>query len=161
MNRLQLENIYLANGLDDFKLRNTEDLLKAHGIDFKAVDGYEKLDDLNKAIYKRFIVNFFNGQGLDYRNIVPKGIYFVEETEYLVKEPHIDGYGDEYFDYAGEKIVAINKDGSVTIHKYSLDKKYEGVELITQKPRYYLRIEYTQNGKAEWLHIINDGKEWY
>lgn len=35
MNRLQIENIYKLNGITDYKLKSTDDLLKCHGIDFK------------------------------------------------------------------------------------------------------------------------------
>lgn len=40
MNRRQLENLYKVNGLEDFRLRNTDDLLKVHGINYKGVAGY-------------------------------------------------------------------------------------------------------------------------
>src|SRR5665647_2293196 len=46
MNRIQLENLYKVNGLKDYRLRNTEDLHRVHSIDFKAVDGYSKLESL-------------------------------------------------------------------------------------------------------------------
>ena len=86
MTRNQLEKRYEINGLTDYKLRSTEDLLKVHGIDFREVAGYSSLDDINRAIYKKFIVNIFNAWGLDSRlNLLPKGIYFVEENEYIVK----------------------------------------------------------------------------
>jgi len=67
MNRFQLEKLYEVNGLKDYKLKTTDDLLKTHGIDFKEVDGYTRLDDLNKLLYEKFIVNFLNGLGLDSR----------------------------------------------------------------------------------------------
>lgn len=38
MNRFQLENLYQANGLTDYKLRNTKDLLKVHGINYKSIE---------------------------------------------------------------------------------------------------------------------------
>ncbi len=80
MTRIQLENIYKANGLNDYKLKTTEDLLKVHGIDFKAIKGYSELDDLNKAIFEKFILKFFNALGFDRRTVlVPKGIYRTEE----------------------------------------------------------------------------------
>lgn len=44
MNRNQIENLYKENGLNDYKLRNTEDLLKVYVIGFKAVGGYNRLD---------------------------------------------------------------------------------------------------------------------
>lgn len=64
MNRSQLENLYKVNGLTDYKLNTADDLLRVHGIDYKAVNGYSGLDDLNRAIYAKFIINFFNAQGL-------------------------------------------------------------------------------------------------
>ena len=39
MNRFQLEKLYEVNGLKDYKLKTTDDLLKTHGIDFKEVAG--------------------------------------------------------------------------------------------------------------------------
>jgi len=38
VNRSQLENIYNMNGLKDYRLKTTDDLLKTHGINFKAID---------------------------------------------------------------------------------------------------------------------------
>lgn len=98
MNRSQLENLYQVNGLKDFKLKSTKDLLKVHGIDFRAVEGYSRLDDLNRTIYEKFIINIFNAMGLDSRaSLVPKGIYWVEDSDYLVKEkPEQDYYTVSY-----------------------------------------------------------------
>lgn len=157
MNRHQLEKIYLANGLVDFKLRTTEDLLKVHGIDFKAVDGYSRLDDLNRAIYEKFIVNFFNGQGLDYRDIVPTGIYYVEEVDYLVKENPTD----ECFYVAGGKVLAIDRNGVKTVHDNWVHESYKWLDITEGEPKQYLRVEYKHQGRPEWLHVMNDGKEWY
>jgi len=82
MKRFQLEKLYEVNGLKDYKLKTTDDLLKTHGIDFKAVEGYSRLDDVNKLLYEKFIVNLFNGLGLDSRmTMIPKGIYFVEDFD--------------------------------------------------------------------------------
>lgn len=157
MNRNQLENIYLDNGLKDFKLRTTEDLLKVHGIDLKTVDGYNRLDDLNKAVYEKFIINLFNGQGLEYRDIKPTGIYFVEEVDYLVKENPTD----EYFTVAGNKVLAIDRNGIKTVHKNWLHESYKGLDIIEDEPKQYLRAEYEHHGRPEWLHVIHDGSQWY
>lgn len=34
MNRFQLENLYEVNGLKDYKLKTTDDLLRTHGINW-------------------------------------------------------------------------------------------------------------------------------
>jgi hypothetical protein len=80
MNRNQIENIYKANGLDDYQLRNTIDLLKVHGIDTKAVEGYDSLDDINKALYEKFIINFLNRWGMEARaTIIPERIQLADK----------------------------------------------------------------------------------
>ncbi|MCO5388852.1 MAG: hypothetical protein NHB14_27215 [Desulfosporosinus sp.] len=105
MNRFQLEKLYEVNGLKDYRLRTTDDLLRVHGIDFKSVDGYSRLDDVNKMLYERFIVNYFNGFGLDTRlTMIPKGIYFVEDFDYLVKE----NPEDDYWNVSGGLVMAID-----------------------------------------------------
>src|SRR5665648_860906 len=61
MNRFQLEKLYEVNGLKDYKLKTTDDLLKTHGLD------------------------------LDSRmTMIPKGIYFVEDFDYAVENPGDD-----------------------------------------------------------------------
>lgn len=157
MNRFQLEKIYEVNGLKDYKLKTTDDLLKTHGVDFKAVEGYARLDDVNKLLYEKFIVNLFNGLGLDSRmTMIPKGIYFVEDFDYLVKEDP----NDEYWQVAGGVVMAIDKNGLKTVHRTWKDEDYSHLEATKSKPKTYLRFEYEHNEREEWLHVI-DPKTWY
>lgn len=163
MTRNQLEKLYEINGLTDYKLRSTEDLLKVHGIDFREVAGYSSLDDINRAIYEKFIVNIFNAWGLDSRLIlIPKGIYFVEDTEYLVKVPE-----DDYYTVAGQTIYTIDRSGNKQLlHRWE-DDEYKHLMKTAGKPKHYLRFEYQHgtdsegNPRNEWLHVIKDGEEWY
>ncbi len=158
MNRKQLENIYEINGLDNYKLRDTNDLLKVHGIDFRAVDGYNRLDDLNRSIYERFIINIFNVFGLESRaSLVPKGIYYVEDIEYLVKEDP----EDDYYIIAGGCVNVIDRSGLKTVHHTWADDDYKHLKIIKEEAKNYLRFEYEHQGRSEWLHVINDGTEWY
>lgn len=164
MNRSQLENLYKVNGLTDYQLKSTEDLLKVHGIDYKAVKGYAGLDDLNKAIYKKFIINIFNAWGLDSRALlIPKGIYWVEESNYLVKESP----DQDYYNIAGGIVYSIEKDRKKTVLREWEDKDYKHLERVIESPKAYLRFEY-QHGtnddgepRNEWLHIIKGGEQWY
>jgi len=158
MERYQIENLYRANGLDDYKLRTTEDLLKVHGIDFKAVDGYNRLDDLNRAVYEKFIVNIFNAIGLESRaTLVPKGIYFVEEIEYLIKEKP----EDDYYIIAGGLINVIDRNGLKSVLHTWQDKDYKDYEINESEVHKYLRFEYQQQERSEWLHVEKEGTEWY
>lgn len=158
MERRQIEKLYEINGLVDYRLRSTEDILKCHGFDFKAVDGYNRLDDLNRAIYEKFIVNVFNSWGLESRaTLVPKGIYFVEDIQYLVKE----NPEDDYYIVAGGSIMAIDRSGLKTVLRTWEDENYKHLEVMKSEVSQYLRFEYEHQGRREWLHVIQEGKEWY
>lgn len=164
MTRTQLENIYRVNGLTDYKLKTTKDLIKVHRIDYKAVKGYEGLDDLNKAIYEKFILNIFNTWGLDSRALlIPKGIYWVEDSDYLAKENE----DQDYYNVAGGIVYSIDRNGKKTVLREWQDEDYKHLKRIIEEPKTYLRFEY-QHGthdegepRNEWLHVIKDGKEWY
>lgn len=73
--RFQLEKLYQANGIPDYQLRNITDLFKCHGINAKEVEGYTGLHDIQKRIFEKFIVNYFNRHGMEARaTIIPKQI---------------------------------------------------------------------------------------
>lgn len=158
MDRNRIENIYIANGLTNYQLKSTEDLLKTHGIDYKAVDGYSRLDELNQTLYRKFIVNKFNACGLEYRaTITPKGIYFVEDTEYIAKE-HPD---DDYYVAVEGLIKAIDKNGLMSIHRQWTNDNYSHLRPVESKTKKYLRFEYEHHdGTPAWLHVLSD-TEWY
>jgi len=157
MNRSQLEKLYEVNGLKDYRLKTADDLLRTHGINFKAVEGYTRLDDVNKLLYEKFIINLFNGLGLDSRmTMIPKGIYYVEDFDYLVKE----NPEDVYFNVAGGLVMAIDKNGLKTVHRSWKDDDYAHLEMTKGKPKTYLRFEYEHNDREEWLHVIGP-KTWY
>lgn len=161
MTRTQLENIYNANELNDYRLKNTEDLLKVHGIDYKKVKGYEDLEDFNKEIYEKFIIKIFNSWSFDSRALlIPKAIYWVEDIEYIVKDQ------DSLY-VAAKVIYSIDKNGKRKILREWEDIDYTGFEKIEDEPEFYLRFEYESGtdseGKPikEWLHVIKEGNEWY
>lgn len=163
MNRFQLEKLYEVNGLKDYKLKTPEDLLKTHGIDYQEVDGYSGLDELNKKLYEQFIVNYFNGQGLESRaTMIPKGIYFVEDVDVLAKE----NPEDDYYTVIGGRVVVIDRNGMRTVHRTWQDEDYahlveEFPEAITEgKPKQYLRFEYEHQDRKEWQHVISP-TQWY
>jgi hypothetical protein len=129
-----------------------------HGIDFKDVDGYSQLDDLNRAIYAKFIINIFNGWGLESRaTLIPKGIYWVEDSNYLIKE----NPENDYFNVVGGVVYTIDRNGNKTMLRKWEDEDYKHLDRIIAKPKTYLRFEYEHQGRKEWLHVTNEGKEWY
>jgi len=157
MNRFQLEKIYEVNFLKDYKLKNPVDLIKTHGIDYIEVNGFNRLTNENKLLFGKFIVNFFNCLGLDSRmTLIPKGIYFVEDFDYIVKE----NPNDEYWQVAGGVVMTIDKNGLKSVHRSWKDENYAHLEAIKGKAKTYLRFEYEHQERAEWLHVI-DSKTWY
>lgn len=158
MNRFQIENLYKVNGINDYELRNTDDLLRVHGIDFKAVDGYNMLDDFNRDIYRKFVINIYNAWGLESRStLIPKGIYYVEQVKYLGKE----NINDDYFVVTSGVVMAIDRSSLKTVlHKWE-DEDYKHLEVEEIEIKNYLRFEYEHQGCSEWLHVIKRGNEWY
>lgn len=157
MNRHQLEKLYEINGLRDYKLKSAEDLIKTHGIDPREVDGYSLLDDLSRQLYEKFIINFFNGLGLDSRaTLIPQGIYYVEEIEYLAKEDP----KDDYYIVTGGLVLAIARNGVKTVHSSWRDENYQNLDSSESKPKRYLRFEYEHQGRKEWQHVVNEDT-WY
>lgn len=157
MNRVQLENLYEINGLKDYKLKTADDLLRTHGVNFKAVDGYTRLDDVNKLLYEKFIVNYINGYGLDTRaTMIPKGIYYVEDVELLAKgNPE-----DEYYTIIGGRVMSIDRNGLKTVLRSWIDENYTHLGFSESEPERYLRFEYEIDGREEWQHVINE-RTWY
>lgn len=158
MNRAKIENLYEINGLTDYKLRNIEDILKIHEIDIKVVEGYSRLDDLSRSIYEKFIVNIFNAWGLESRaTLIPKAIYYVEEIQHAAKvEPK-----EDYLTVIGITTYIIDRNGLKSVLKHWVDDDYKDIEPEESSIKNYLRFEYEHQGRSEWLHVINEGKEWY
>lgn len=156
MKRAQIENLYKTNGLEDYRLRNIEDLLKIYGINIKEVNGYNRLDDISRVLYEKFIVNIFNAFGLEFRStLVPKGIYYVEEINYLAKDPD-DGYDL----VVGGIVKIIDRNGMKSVLSNRIDEDYKHFELTESEPINYLRFVYEHDGRKEWLHVKNEN-EWY
>lgn len=158
MKRFQIEKIYEANGLTDYRLKHPTNLIMTHGIDYVRVDGFSQLSSPNKVLFGNFIVNFFNGLGMDSRmTLIPKSIYFAEDYDLLVKE----NPDDEYWQVAGGVVLKIHENGVKTVHKTWEDEEYAHFESKKEsKHKTYLRFEYEHYGREEWLHVI-DPKTWY
>lgn len=85
-----------------FKLRNTEDIKKAVGIDVEAIRGFDTLK-IAKGMFKKFMVNFLNeihpGERREIKpvsvRIVREGkgafLKFIYQKGKLRKEVHISG----------------------------------------------------------------------
>lgn len=152
----KLEDQYKTNGLTENKLNVLEDILNVYGLDVLEVEGYDTLTDENKNLYKKFILNFFNGWGLEARSTI-KPIRFneVEELEHIGQESSDDGYVTTLL----HEIYVIRNDGSKELFKV-WENKEDKLEIKDTIKNRYLRFEYEIYGKKEWLHILNEN-EWY
>ena len=159
MNRNQIENLYMVNGLGDFRLRNLGDLMKCHGINARNIEGYSELSEADKKAYESFIVNFMNMMGMMSRiTFYPKKIYRAYNIDFLIKQSDDDCYTI----VGGEVWNVSNPNDPVKTRKWTdEDIIYSSDEVVTEKSKEYLRIEYTHRDETEWLHIINNGTEWY
>lgn len=93
MTRKEIRNLYKENGIYDFKLRNTEDLFKIHGIDVKKVEGFSELDNTHKETCEEFIVKMFNSRGVKSRGaLIPKEVYVIDDIQYQLQESTKHGY---------------------------------------------------------------------
>lgn len=106
------------------------------------------MNDEDKKAYEKFIIKMLNGCGLIYR---------AYEIEYLVQVP-----GNDYYIVIGGEVR--NKDTNIISDSWE-DK--ENIHLSSkskvekEKSKEYLRFEYLYKNEFEWLHIINNGEEWY
>ncbi|MEG3006124.1 MAG: hypothetical protein RR806_01515 [Oscillospiraceae bacterium] len=156
MNRQQIENIYKANGLSEYKLTTIEELQKVHGVNALEVKGYSDLKEENRELYLKFVLNYFNAYGLETRaTMYPLGIYYVEETKFLGKNNETD----DYYVGFGCEILIIKADGSTELLRKSKDENHNLKSIITENKN-YLRFEYQINDRQEWQHVINE-HEWY
>lgn len=158
MDRFELERIYKKSGLNNYKLTCLDDLKNCHGIDALQVKGYEDLTEKNKEIYKKFIINYFNGHGMDTRMVTtPKAINYVENIDCIAKDPD----DDKYIITIVMKINTIKNDGTKKqLHKY-INKRYKDLKIIKESRKEYLRFEFKEGKTSSWLHVTDEGRQWY
>ena len=123
----------------------------------KKIKGYENLTNENKAIFNNFILKYLNQLSMrTKKTFKPIQINYVEETDFVSDDP--DDSECELF----SKIVikAIYKDGKKkVIHQFG--NQYKGLEIKRTSSSKYLRFEFKEHGRKVWLHIIDQGNQWY
>lgn len=156
MEKVQIENIYEALGIKSSRIKSLEELEK-YGIKVKEIKGYNNLTEENKIIFNNFILNYFNQLGMRTKQAFkPIQINYVEETDFVSDDP--DDPECELF----SKIVikAIYQDGKKkVIHQFG--NQYKGLKIKRKSSSKYLRFEFKEHNCKVWLHIIDEGKQWY
>jgi hypothetical protein len=69
MSRAGFERVYEERGLEDYKLQTLDDLFYIYGVRLNHVEGYSKLEEMDRIIFNNFVINYFNCNGLESRNI--------------------------------------------------------------------------------------------
>lgn len=156
MNSKQLENLYLVNGIEDFRLKTLEDLFKVHGIKVENIKGYYEIGDIQQKIFKGFILNFFNGWGLEARaTLEPVTVNYVNETDLLC----VDEDGDLLC--VGHIREILLRNGDVELDERRVDEDYQDKELQESEVNSYLRFQYYKyddkhNGDISWVHVYSE-----
>lgn len=127
------------------------------------IEGFDKLNKMNKSIFNIFLKNFFN-----YHNkiepevkIYPKSIYLIEETEICIKEEN-----REYLTYIGSELKLLDYEIPTINTLTELDNiKYKDFEKIKMSSKQYLKFKYELkylNGtvKNEYVYIFGEN-EWH
>lgn len=153
----KLKNIYLSNGLNEFKLNNHNDLLNVHRINVKNIPGYSNLSNDHRTLFDSFIINFYNTAELETRAmLVPVSVNFVLEEEYLGKRNTADDY---YIPLGGKFTVLLNSGETKVISRWK-DKAYKNLPCLSTEKLSYLRFEYKIGKSKSWQHVISNN-EWY
>ena len=167
MNRKQLKNLFEANGLFYYQLKEKEDLLKVFGIKIENLEGFETLSDEHKELFTKFLINFYNRLGVDSKLCLePKSIYFVNEDTLTMQRDKED---ESSWVLVECTTCVLDKDlNKIKTLKHMIDKDYKYLKKTDAKfernTKCYLRFDYNWTyGKKvvkEWLHVI-DPNTWY
>lgn len=151
------------NGEQNFYLRNLDDLLYVHEVDFKLIEGIETLTDVNRETFRIFLMNFYNAWGLTAKStLVPLRIQLVLERWHCVDIIR-KGEEDTVRVCIKEEHIVLDKRGK-KLAKIREVIKEEYLSLMDQATKYddiYLRFDYKQGDREEWVHVIEGGREWY
>lgn len=98
-----IKDKYLDNGLDTFELEKLNDFLVIHDVDVKQIKGIDKLSQ-NRAMFEKFIINFYNAQGLEAREkIKPVSVKLVKNrTEAYLRFDYKRNGKKEWMQVKGE-----------------------------------------------------------
>ena len=166
MTRVQLIDLFQKNGLSDYQLKNTDNLLKIFGIKIDNLEGFSSLNKEHQEMFEQFIINFYNMHGIDNKLAIwPVSIYFVMDIETCLELNE-----NELITYSRE-IIALDKENIPYKNIYNMvyldseNKKYKNLSKVEMKPKEYIRFTYEYRYydgdiKKEWLHVISPNEWW-
>jgi len=88
MDYSNLKEVYEKRGYDDLQLQTIADIEEIYEISIEKIKGYATLSDERQREFQRFLINYYNTQGIIYRaDIVPISIYHICQEDSLLKTP--------------------------------------------------------------------------
>lgn len=69
MDILKMKRLYKERGLLDYQLQTLDDVFFIHGIKVNQVEGYGKLSDKEKKMFKAFVIFYLNSIELEERDV--------------------------------------------------------------------------------------------
>lgn len=161
MNIDQLILKYQQKNRHDMRLLSVDDLLEIHGVDYKKVKGFNTLSEQNKSLFKSFIVQFYNAQGMRGKlTLVPENIAYVNERYWSGIVLNADGSSSRYILKQEQRAIdAIGNNLRVIFSK--IDERYDSsLPNIIERQSFYLRFDYKMYDRLAWLHIEKDISWW-
>lgn len=141
----------------DNRINNVDELKQIYGVDYTTVKGYDTLDDEHKALFKEFIVNFWNAWGHDTRlSMKPAAVYICEDISHYVHYKD----DEDILALIDCKLYMTDKEGNKTLIREIVDKDIEHFPVEETETTTYFRFEYIRGKHEDWMHIIS-ADEWY
>ncbi|MBP3887015.1 MAG: hypothetical protein J6F30_05090 [Cellulosilyticum sp.] len=161
MNIDQLILKYQQKNRHDMRSVSVDDLLEIHGVDYKKVKGFNTLSEENKSLFKSFIVQFYNAQGMRGKlTLVPENIAYVNERYWGSTVLNADGTSS--WNIIKEEHRTIDTEGNeLSVIFSKLNEKHDStVTNIIERQNYYIRFDYKIYDRPAWLHIEQDISWW-
>lgn len=151
-----------AFGLPDYRLRNTTDLKVVFGHDVKLLKGYSDLTDEQQQLFDAFICTYYNSVGMGLKcGFIPKSIHFVEKITYCVSRPADEWHEEPYKEVCAVMFNIILPNGKKRKMKsHIIYPEIPPEYWIDSAKEEFLRFDYKDGKRMDWLHVIKPDK-WY
>ena len=132
--------MYKERGLEDFNLRNAEDLLVIHGVNLRQIEGFSKLEERYKCVFINSVINYLNYSDFGSRAITPLRVYVAMEKRYVSED--------------GKEVKAeVFRVGSNEVRSTWEDEGFKGRNMRIDSVMRYVRFEFIEEGNECWMQI--------
>lgn len=162
MERSNIESLYIKRGLITYRLSCLDDLRVIHKVDVTELKGYSNLTSTRQEIFNKFLINFYNANGLGKRmGLVPKSIHYVEKTTYTVSRPADDNHDEPYQEVVCDEYKILLPNGKKKMFKKNVYyKEVDPSYWLAFSKEEFIRFDYKTDKRSEWLHVISE-TQWY